>query len=235
MTLEDIRNLFSLIAGDNGITVNLNEDDLTDMLHLAQLKYYKQKLGLPEEYQPGMPLPRQAYEITDRMVEDLRVFKKVIGASTSTPITLDIDGHYTLPSDYFIATSLTYNYTTSGITYLRKIDRLNDKEYESVTTKVSTKPDEWYPVCNIQNTYIRFSPILTGDISMVYLRLPAKPKYAITTANGYYQYDSINSTELEWGDLEVIDILVILLGDLGIKLKSGDVINYSDKIKEKGI
>jgi len=236
MTLENIRDLVALITADKGLVVNLSPDDIADLLNLAQLKYYKLKLGLPEEYQPGMPVPKQAYEITGRMVEDLRFFKKVIGANTSTPITVDADGHYTLPSDYFIATSLTYFYTVNGVSYKRKIDRLNDLEYESVTTKVSTKPDEWYPVCNIQNTYIRFSPVLAGgNISMVYLRLPKRPVYAITSTDGYYEYDVINSTELEWGDMQIIDILTILLGDLGIELKSADVINYSENLKNKGV
>jgi len=236
MNLDDIRNLVSLITADKGVTASLTPDDFSDMLHLAQLKYYKQKIGLPEEYQPGMPVPKQAYEITDRMIEDLRVFKKVIGGTSTTPITVDTDGHYTLPEDYFIATSLTYSNVVDGVSYERKIERLNDLEYESVTTKVSTKPDEWYPVCNIQNTYIRFYPVLAGgNISMVYLRLPVKPDYVVKMDHGYYEYDSINSTELEWGDLQLIDILTILLGDLGIELRSQDVLNYSEKLKAKGV
>jgi len=235
MTLEQVRDLVALITADKGIDVNLNGDDLADLLNLAQLKYYKLKIGLPEEYQPGMPLPRQAYEITDRMMEDLRVFKKVIGANTSTPITLDANGHYTLPSDYFIATSFTYAYVVSGAPYDREIKRLNDLQYNKAITKVASKPDEWYPVCNLQSTFIRFSPILTGNISMVYLRFPVKPVYAVKETDGYYEYDSVNSTELEWGDMQIIDIITILLGDLGLELKSADIINYSENLKAKGV
>jgi len=112
---------------------------------------------------------------------------------------------------------------------------LNDLQYNEAITKVAAKPDEWYPVCNLQSTFIRFSPILTGNVSIVYLRLPVKPVYAVKETDGYYEYDSVNSTELEWGDLQIIDILTILLGDLGLEMKSQDVINYSENLKAKGV
>lgn len=229
MNLEDVRNIVSLIADANGISVNLHPDDFSDLLNISQLKYFKQKWGLPEEYQPGMPLPRQSYEITSRLTEDLRPFKKVL-----SPTTMNVDGQLSYPSDYFIVTSITYSYIDT-VVYLRKVEILNDEQYGEAITKVSTKPDEWYPVCNPQATYIQFNPIMTGNLSMTYLRLPVKPVYAVKITDGFYEYDSVNSVELEWGDMQIIDIIAILLGDLGMPLKSADVINYAENLKAKGV
>ena len=235
MTLETIRDLLSLIAGEKGISNNFHFDDLSDMINYAQLKYYKQRVGLPEEYAPGMPLPKLSYEITARLTEDLRPFKVVIGGGSSTPVNMDTDGHLVYPADYFYPTSITYYNVTGGLTYIRKVERLNDLEYEEAVSSISTAPDEMFPVCNFQASYIRFTPIMTGNLSMTYLRLPKDAKYVVKLTDGYYEYDAVNSIELEWGDIQIIDILAILLGDLGIPLSNQNIINYAQELKTKGV
>lgn len=235
MNLKDIRDIIVLISGDKGLEFSLTPEEFVDLLNNAQLKHYKRKLGLPEQYAPGMPVSRQSYEITSVLTEDLRKFKVVLGDNLTTPLTLDSSGHLIYPSDYYIVTSIIYYYVSGGNTYLRNVKILNDLQYGEAVSRVSTVPDEMFPVCNRQATYIQFYPILTGNLSMTYLRLPVKPVWGLDTTNGYYGYDDANSVQLEWDDINIIDIISILLGDLGIPLNDGEVIQYAENIKEKGV
>jgi len=235
MNLKDIRDIIVLISGDKGLKFSFTPEGFENLLNIAQLKHYKRKLGLPEQYAPGMPVSRQSYEITSVLTEDLKKFKVLIGGNTSTPLTLDADGHLAYPSDYYIVTSITYYYVTGGKTYLRKVDILNDLQYGEAISRVSTVPDEMFPVCNRQATYIQFYPILTGNLSMTYLRMPVKPVWALDTTNGYYGYDDANSVQLEWDDINIIDIITIMLGDIGIPIQDGEVLQYAENLKERGV
>jgi len=235
MNLQDIRDIIILISGDKGLKFSYTPKGFGDLLNLAQLKHYKRKLGLPEEYSPGMPLSRQSYELTSRLTEDLRKFKVLLGGNSATPVTLDTDGHLVYPLDYYIVTALTYYYVSGGLTYLRKVDILNDLQYGEAVSRVSTVPDEMFPVCNRQATYIQFNPILAGNLSMTYLRLPVKPVWAVDASEGFYGYDAVNSVQLEWDDINIIDIITIMLGDIGIPTKNMEVYQYAENLKERGI
>ncbi len=235
MNLQDIRGIIILISGDKGLKFTYTPEEFGDLLNVAQLKHYKRKLGLPEQYSPGMPISRQSYEITSVLTEDLRKFKVLIGGNTTTPVTLDTDGHFAYPSDYYIVTSFTYYYVSGGATYLRKVKILNDLQYGEAVSRVSTAPDEMFPVCNRQASYIQFNPILTGNLSMTYLRIPVKPVWALDTSAGFYGYDAINSVQLEWDDINIIDIITIALGDIGIPTKNAEVFQYAQNLKERGI
>lgn len=235
MNLQDIRDIMVLISGDKGLNFSYTEKGFGDLLNVAQLKHYKRKLGLPEQYAPGMPVSRQSYELTSILTEDLRQFKVLIGGNTSTPVTLDANGHFVYPSDYFIVTNFTYYSVSGGVTYLRKVPILNDLQYGEAVSRVSTAPDEMFPVCNRQATYIQFNPILTGNLSMTYLRMPVKPVWALDTTGGFYGYDAVNSVQLEWDDINIIDIITIALGDIGIPTKNEEVYQYAENLKERGI
>ena len=63
MTLKDIRDILVLISGDKGLTFTFVSESFCNLLNEAQLKHFKRKLGLPEQYTPGMPISRQSYEI----------------------------------------------------------------------------------------------------------------------------------------------------------------------------
>ena len=235
MNLEQIRRLAILIVGDVGEKISLTPTQFSDMLHLASLRHFKRKLGLPEEYKPGMPLPTQAYEITSRITEDLRRFKVVAGYDTSTPIVVSKTGKAEYPQDYYIISTITYQYNDDKNRLTRKVEVLSDLEYQERVSSLNETPDALFPVCNMQSDYIQFAPRNIGAVSMVYLRTPKPPVYFVNTNKGYYEYDDVNSVQLEWDEMNQIDIMVLFLSDLGVKLGKADVFNYANQIKERGI
>jgi hypothetical protein len=59
--------------------------------------------------------------------------------------------------------------------------------------------------------------------------------YAYTIIDGFIEYNPTNSIELEWDELNQIDILYILLSDLGIVTAKADIFQISEKVKIQGI
>ena len=234
MDLQQIHDIVTLIADDKSMPDIFVDEDFDDALHYAQLKYFKQRLGLPEEYQPGMPYPKIAFEITKRITEDLRPFKVIKGWGTTTPLQLN-NGHLEYPSDYYIASSITYSITKGEESFERRVDILSDQEYEEKTTSVLMKPGEMFPVANMQSAFIRFFPLKNEKINMVYLRMPKKPRYAVKYYEDWSEYWPEQSVQLEWDDMATIDIITIMLSELGIMLKNQLVLEYAEKVKERGI
>ena len=56
-----------------------------------------------------------------------------------------------------------------------------------------------------------------------------------TQSSGYLQYDSSNSTELEWSEADQIDILYIVLFDIGITMGKPDILAVANKVKNEGV
>jgi len=48
----------------------------------------------------------------------------------------------------------------------------------------------------------------------VYLKLPQKPVFSVSYDRGFAEYDPTNSTELEWNDMNILDIVSILINEL---------------------
>lgn len=235
MNLQAIRDLVQLITAEKGVKFEYTQEDYDDLLHLAQMKHYKRKLGLPEEYSPGMPLPTQAFEVTQRITEDLRRFKVTMGWKKSTPIKTDSNGHLAYPSDYYMISVLSWNIVRGSKVYERNIKVLSDLEYQSKVGSVVKKPTVFFPVANLQSDHIRISPEKKTNINMVYLRTPKRPVTVIIDSDDFLEIDIDNSVDLEWDYLNIIDIISILLGDMGIAINSQNVAQYAQNNKERGI
>jgi hypothetical protein len=56
-------------------------------------------------------------------------------------------------------------------------------------------------------------PVHSSDyeFDLGYIRRPLKPVYATDTSEGYNKYDAFSSVDLEWDDINKIDILYIML------------------------
>lgn len=235
MNLNDLKRLMVFVSGDKGKDISLSPEQFVDLLHLASLKHYKRKIGLPEEYRPGAPIPTQAYELTQRITEDMRRFK----VSKSLPINmLTAEGQYAAlnyPDDYYIVSSVIYNYIVSGKRYPRKVEVLSDLEFEDRMTSVVESPDLWSPICTMLATIIKLNPASIRYVDITYLRLPEKPYFATTSDKGYLEYDHDQSRQLEWDDINKIDIMVIMLADIGVGVSNADLYQYAEQVKERGV
>jgi hypothetical protein len=242
MDLKDVLELINYISGVKiPGSKALNLPNFNRLLKTANLKQFKRKIGLPEEYNPNTPLPRQAYNVTQMNTEDLRQFKVNHDGQADSFITF-VNGMYTLPANYFYHSSLSVLFKSSGANKWSKAHVVTDDRWDEMIGSVVDYPSDKYVIANYQDTYIRILPSvpniersnkLTAKFS--YIRHPVTPVYATVESGGFMVYDATNSVQLEWNGINVIDIISIILSDMGIALNKEAVIQMSEMKKEKGI
>lgn len=232
MNNYDLLKLARHIAGERLPGKAVSQEMFGLLLDNAQLKHFKRKVGLPEAYQPGMPLPVEAYDLTQKLTEDLRRFKVHMGEDTA-PLVV-VNGKAQLPTDYYYCSTIIYKLVRNTNVKIRLVEVVNDLQWAERLSSSIVTPTLKYPIANFQSDYLRVSPAVIRYLDFIYLRFPKEPTLKFKTANGVLAYDE-TSTELEWDDINKIDILHILLGDMGIHLGKPEVVQYSELHKSKGI
>ena len=234
MNLKDISSIVSFILAERKPDMVISPGEFERLLHVAQLKLLKMKVGLPEHYRPGVPVPPQVYEISKVITDDLAPFKVIMGGEDS-PLVVDENGETGLPDDFFYPSTMTYKYTkATGEMAYKEVEILSDQEYNRRISSFIKRPSLKYPIANIFGSKIRFYPTTLKYVDFVYLRVPPAPVYGTSYGKGYQRYDANTSTELLWNDVCILDIIGLLCGELGINIPSQDLVAYSDKLKQTG-
>ncbi len=263
MNNNQILRLINFVSNKHQTGNTLTIPEFTDELVKSNLELFKKKIGLPEEYKAGMPLPRVAYEITQRMTGDLAVFKELMG-DTTTPLMVDTDGYADLPSDYFYLSYIGFKYVVNNadcdVTITPKaVDILTDAQWIERLGNSITYPTKKHPIANFLQDQVRFMPKDLGRVEFAYIRYPVTPVY------DYYisAYDEIvyleegethtlltdeegsegqttgttvtsKSIELEWSDVNKLQIINLILDDIGINLREGQLEQYAQIEQREG-
>lgn len=227
-----MRDILGRFPQAESLNRQLSDKTISRLFDTASLKQFKKKMGLPEEYQPGQPLPRQAYEVSPIISHDLEPFKVIVGHQDGdTRLTVDTDGFIELPDDYFYYSSMVH-----AVDMIDKQLRLvPDEEFDKLVGDPLIAPNDRNPIANLQFGYIRVAPKTITEVAFTYLKRPTKPVYRTKTTNRYRQYDDVNSVEFEWDDINRFDILHLMLFDLGINLQRNDIVQYAQKHQQQGV
>jgi|LauGreDrversion4_2_1035121.scaffolds.fasta_scaffold00631_5 hypothetical protein len=203
MNVNQIRDWvnFELNKHQSGNTLNKEEYNLC--LAWANAEYFKIKYGLPEEYRPGMPLPRQAWAVSQKIIDDLRRFLVGKGGKNLPQLTIDINGYADLPDDYIHYSSIRYN---GRAVETISNDVLGDRLQSSIVY-----PDKSYPLCVFYDTYLQFYPKDLGYVDFDYLRMPITPYWDAVIVDDEYVYKPSSSVQLEWPDDTHTDIANLII------------------------
>lgn len=226
MNVEEIRQWanFELNKHQTGNTLNQEEYNLC--LAWANREYFKTKYGLPEEYRPGMPLPRQAYPVSQKIIDDLRKFLVVMGGKNAPLLTIDVNGFADIPSDYIHVSSIRYQ--GRAVEFLSD-DVIGDRLQSSIVY-----PDEKYPVCVFYNNYLQFYPKTLGSAEFTYLRMPVTPFWAATIVDDEYVYDPTKSIQLEWPEDTHVDISNLIIKYASENLRDFSMTQLATNRQDKG-
>lgn len=252
MTLDDVLKYVNYITNkeQNGRTLTVEE--FNTLLPIVSLKYFKKKYSVPEQFRVGMPFSKESYEITQSIIDSIHQFKHVMGVDGAL-MKVDSDGKGTIPSDYMHVSSAYWQSVTNqsdceiDIKY-RTIEFLTDAEFANRLASSIKFPSLRYPVATVRKNYIQFLPKDIQYVNFTYLRVPNTPYYdsyidtnideEVYLAPGTINPntgDASQSVELEFEDTDIIDIASILLSMIGVNLRSGDLVQYSEKMKQEGI
>jgi len=111
--VDDVYNLVRFVTNKDLSGNTMNVEEFNDLAKMVNLDIFKEKYGLPEEYQFGQPLPRRSYEVTKKIIDDMRHLKVRTGVDVS-PLSIDQWGRAVIPTNYLHLSSATYNYVTTN-------------------------------------------------------------------------------------------------------------------------
>lgn len=231
MDIHALRQIVVEVLRNKKVSYSLDGSVFGVLLHSAQLKHLKRKIGLPEDYSPGVPISRQVMGISRKVIHDLAPFM-VSSLTDQVSVGLDADGAILLPDDYFYFDYLTI---FSNGAYVSSADFVTTKEYNQLAgSSFPVTINE--PVAMLQGTVIKVLPSITGySFDLGYIKMPAEPVYAVDSSLGYNKYNSGDSVDLEWDDVNKLDILAILLSDMGVIVGRDDIVQVNEKVKAQGI
>jgi hypothetical protein len=228
---------------------NIRPSDFNLAAWRALIEWFMDTYGNKNEYQPGRPVSRIAFQMTQKINDDLRMFvkpSKMIADNSGRLLypdgvtVKDSDGNV-LPA-YVHASSMMVKYVkksdcgdTTLVDKYVPVSMVKDEKLSSYLSSDIVTPSMRFPICVFYDQYIQLYPAKSTPVSFTYLREPAKPNWAYTTVNGRPVYDAPNSTNIEAPEQAMNDILIRICAYVGINLREGELEQYAQLEKQQGI
>lgn len=194
---------------------------------LLNFVYFKVKVGLPEAYQPGNPFAPQAWQVSQKITDDMLPFIKWLGGPDYPVMSLDKYGVAQVPSDYVAFSSCYYEYGTQTncedvATSNRSVQFVTDATFADRQQSVIKNPTRKYPIAKwAGNNKIQFAPKDLRFVHFTYLREPAVPVLGYTIdENNDIVYDPSTSTQFEWPQVTLPDIANLIFEIMSENIKS---------------
>ena len=240
MNLGELYDYINYISNKEVSGNTLTPEQYNTVLKAVNIEFLKLKLGLPEEYQFGITQPRQAYEISRKITEDIRHLKVWMGEPGTSPLAVNSNGIAIIPSDHAYPSSVRYrSFTNTSCDTqdenVRTIEILYDDQLGDRLGNSIKNPTLEDPICSFYDTFIQFYPKNLKWVDYTYIRHAATPVFAYTIENDTVTYDPANSTELDWPEQTHVDIARLILSKIGINLKDVNLVQYEEMKKKEGI
>ncbi len=218
-------------------------------------KYY----GIPEQYQPGMPMPAISYELTQLDIDYLSAFKVI------TEITKTAAGYFTTPANYMhksairhkiqivkkVDTSLLYadteeccdeDGTLSGpipktsetVDYWPPIKPLGDEDFQWTANSRNRTPSLQYPILRFLDGKMEVLPSEITKIELTYIRNPTDPVWGYSTTGGVNTYNAATSTQIELPLICQTEVVMRCLIYLGISIREPLLMQWAEQKKNTG-
>jgi hypothetical protein len=219
--------LYFLNKEQNGFVTHAELDLVLDKAQLVLFNQYHTN--------PKMPAGTASvsYGESQRIDDALSPFKEKYTFSTiDTP-----SGVITLPSNYMHLLSL---YTTVYSAPLSRnvysgVQVMNEEELierlESQVIPVTS--DDPIAIMNKQNK-IQMFPEQAATGAVFYLRRPAVPNFVASVSGRTVTYNQGSSTQMEWRDIDIMNVIVIALSYYGLNLSSADVVQFAQAKEAQG-
>lgn len=236
MTIDDVYKTIQFIVRKNSTGGSINPDQFNLIINRGQMTKFMRSYGNEQEYQPGKPIPRIAFQITQSVTDELKAFIE------NGNLILDEDGQVHYPDDYVHAIpGLGYKTSVnnaSGIGSVLKYVPIEivDKQFEyyRLSSQI-VNPTRTTPICVLNSTSIQFYPINIGPIRFPYLRMPRTAVWGYTMVNGRPVYNAATSVDLEWPDVNINSIIALAVSYIGISIKDSEISGYASNTYNQGV
>lgn len=202
------------------------------LIPIVNIDLFRNKFGLPEEYQPGRPIPLEYADITLKNTDDLRPFKSFL---QNTSVT---NGILPWPTDYAHRQSVVYNFTKTinnvATSLPRPVEILREEEFAARTGNYTKQPTTQNPIGVVRSTGIHIRPLTITSVDFHYYRWPRTPVFDYEIGDGYITYKPASSVEYEWPQDEHITLTAMILKYVGVNLREADIVQYSQSQLKTG-
>ena len=188
-------------------------------LKSKNLRLMRKRLGLPETYIPGAA--NEGAGVNQMTDTDLLPFLVEQTLNPTNGVLVLTDGWY-----YILDWYTTVSITSDKISYEEVSNRLRN---------YITAPTLEHPIGYIVKTGLKVYPANLTGATVIYYRKPVTPVFKTVVGSDLkLTYDTVNSVELEWDDGSKLDILNMILQDMGLNIERGDVQQMAAKLIQQG-
>jgi hypothetical protein len=232
MTLMSMYELIKFITNKDFSGSVITPDRFKELIKVVNIDLFRKKYGLPEEYQPGRPIPKEYVDITIKNTDDLKTFKTFL---PNTPVT---NGILPFPANYAHRDTVVYNFTktiNSVATSLPKgVEILREAEFSERTGNYTKRPTIQNPIGVVRSDGIHINPITIIAVNFSYFRWPNMPVFSYTIGDGFITYNAASSTEFEYPQDEHLPLVSMMLKYVGINLREGELIQIANQQIQTG-
>jgi len=232
MTLFEMYSLIELIVNKDYEGNIITPERYKELIKVVSIDLFRKKYGLPEQYQPGRPIPKEYADITLKNTDDLKIFKMYVQD------TAVASGVLPFPTGYAHRDEITYKFikTINAVdtTIPRPVEILREAQAAERRGNYTKQPTTQNPIGVVKSDGIYIYPNTITAVDFSYYRWPTDPVFAYTLGDGYITYDADNSTEFEWPVDEHMTLVTMMLSYIGINLREADIFQYAEMKKQKG-
>ena len=210
--------LLNFIVNKDVYAQAISPSEMQLELQSKNIRHFRKRLGLPETYIPGSA--NEGVGVNRITEGDLLPF---LVEETKNPvsgvITLSANWYYIL--DFYTSSSIS-----SEIIGIEEISRrLNN---------YITKPTTLHLASYIVSAGLKVYPASVTNVVVLYYREPVTPTFVTSVNPVTLELQYGTSVELEWDYGNKLDILNMILQDMGYNIERGDIEQYAAKLVQTG-
>jgi hypothetical protein len=233
--INDVYLLTNFLA-DKYQSRQIADSEFNTVLDACNLELFKLKVGLPEDYQVNAPFSRQAWQVSNKISDDMRYF--ITETSITKNATTSI---FAYPNDYGAFSSMRYawilnNGCKTPDSKTRTIELVTDAELSERLDNTVIAPDYDYPVAAWYAGGWKVYPQIITVIDLTYLRLPTTPYrgYVLDPVTDLTQYDPLTSVQLDYPKTLWVDFTYLVLKALSINIREEELYQMATQRQLKG-
>lgn len=224
MTINDVWN-WTLFVSNKYQSSAISASEFNTACQVVATELINVKIGLPEQYRPGAPFPNQAYDVTQKITDDLAPF-----INPNVPIAKNVNGYFPKPADYYAFSSLSYYYIVNSkncnenpTSTERFIEMVTDGELRIRQGNSIIPPELEYPIARLTLAGFDVYPKQIKNVMLTYLKAPIPPVYGYDVINDEYVYNAATSTQLDFPETLHTEFAMRIVRYFGINIKDEEL------------
>lgn len=199
MNIDEVFTRVKYLANKSGYLGYISPNDFNSLYAAADRMYFNKMYA--------------QYAATQRISDSLSPFVRTGG------VTIDGAGQYTLPADVIHISAIWSNFENTKV----QVKRVESDRLANNISSSYDAPNSEFPIYIQYNGYIQFYPVNLGAASITTLNRPTTAKWDYTLVGNRPVYSASSSVQPQWKDTDIDNVIYLMLADLGINMRDGEL------------